>query len=424
MADSRESRSDTQEAARTSTEPSGRQDLFERIYSFRSTYVAILGFILLYVFTIGALEKILQIHFDDLTNRATSITIFNAPIETKIRMQIEQMVLSSPWVKWGGIEASPIVFARDGSWIYVGGHPQVQQPSAASMAEILRDAERLLPARAVVTLRVPHNALLANAILIFYATVLLQVLWLRNRSLAKKEAVLLDLALDERADAETKARTIEGQLEEMRQQLSSVEPTEPEDASEVESLRNERAALEGKLASLTNRERELRNRAAKATELDREIRALEDLLDEASDDLSAKDESITQLEGQLKRASKKAVASESGRGREADVLSRRVSTLYKNLEIDARALDDIVALRDEAMKLKCEEKLKRLNDEAENVAVRRKVGGLPPHLTIFEIGFAGKGRIYYTKGKQHRFRVLNVGAKNSQNAAIEYLRKL
>ena len=86
--------------------------------------------------------------------------------------------------------------------------------------------------------------------------------------------------------------------------------------------------------------------------------------------------------------------------------------------------DFIVALRDEAMKLKCEEKLKRLNDEADNLAVRRKVGGIPPHLTIFEMGFAGKGRLYYMKGNQRRFRVLNVGAKNTQNAAIEYLRKL
>ena len=76
------------------------------------------------------------------------------------------------------------------------------------------------------------------------------------------------------------------------------------------------------------------------------------------------------------------------------------------------------------MKLKAEEKLKRLCDEAENVAVRRKVGGLPDHLSIFELGFAGKGRIYYTKGKQRRFRILSVGAKNSQDSDLDYLRRL
>ena len=99
-------------------------------------------------------------------------------------------------------------------------------------------------------------------------------------------------------------------------------------------------------------------------------------------------------------------------------------TLYKNLELDDRAIADLVALRDEAMKLKAEENLKRLTDDADNAAVRRKVGGLPPHLSIFELGFAGKGRIYYTRGRQRRFRVLLVGAKNTQKTDLEYLSRL
>ena len=56
--------------------------------------------------------------------------------------------------------------------------------------------------------------------------------------------------------------------------------------------------------------------------------------------------------------------------------------------------------------------------------MRRKVGGLPPHLSIFELGFAGKGRIYYTKGASRRYRVLLVGAKNSQKPDLEYLSRL
>ena len=76
------------------------------------------------------------------------------------------------------------------------------------------------------------------------------------------------------------------------------------------------------------------------------------------------------------------------------------------------------------MKLKAEEVLKRLSDEAANVAVRRKVGGLPPHLSIFELGFAGKGRVYYTKGRHRRHRVLAMGAKNTQKADLEYLSRL
>jgi len=54
----------------------------------------------------------------------------------------------------------------------------------------------------------------------------------------------------------------------------------------------------------------------------------------------------------------------------------------------------------------------------------REVGGLPPHLSIFELGFADKGRIYYTTGRTRRFRVLAIGAKNSQKTDLEYLSRL
>ena len=80
--------------------------------------------------------------------------------------------------------------------------------------------------------------------------------------------------------------------------------------------------------------------------------------------------------------------------------------------------------RDETMKLKAEENLQRLSDDDDNAASRRKVGGLPPHLSIFELGFAGKGRIYYTRGRQRRFRALLIGAKNTQKTDLEYLSRL
>ena len=105
-------------------------------------------------------------------------------------------------------------------------------------------------------------------------------------------------------------------------------------------------------------------------------------------------------------------------------MSRRLRTLYKTIEIDDRAVSDMVALGDEALKLKAEESIKRLADAADNVAVRRKVGGLPSHLAIYELSFARKGRIYYAKGKTRRFRILSVGGKASQKVDLEYLSRL
>ncbi|MEE8164832.1 MAG: hypothetical protein V3T64_04625, partial [Myxococcota bacterium] len=108
----------------------------------------------------------------------------------------------------------------------------------------------------------------------------------------------------------------------------------------------------------------------------------------------------------------------------AEALAHRFRTLYKTIEVDERAVADIMVLGDETLRLKAEESLKRLADEADNVAVRRKVGGLPEHVQVFELGFAGKGRIYYARGKSRRFRILCVGAKNTQSADLDYLARL
>ena len=105
---------------------------------------------------------------------------------------------------------------------------------------------------------------------------------------------------------------------------------------------------------------------------------------------------------------------------EEPALARRMRTLYKHVTLDDRALSDLVALRDESMKLRAEEVIKRLDDDPDTASIRRKVGGLPPQLTIYEVGFAGKGRIYYTREGQ-KYRVLAIGAKNTQKSDLEYL---
>ena len=158
-------------------------------------------------------------------------------------------------------------------------------------------------------------------------------------------------------------------------------------------------------------------------ELDQEIHALEDLLEEASTDISSKDDEIQKLEVSLKKASRNA-AKPTSRVREVDQLGKRLRTLYPPIEFENKAVEDLVNLRDETMKLKAEQAIKRLSDEADNVSIRRKVGGLPSHLSIFELGFAGKGRIYYSRGQQQRFRLLTVGAKNTQKTDLEYLSRL
>ena len=395
----------------------------DRILSFGVVYVAIFAFLVLYIFSVRGLEYALDEHFQALADEAVQIRQLDQPIATQIQQRMRAAIEESRWVRWGGVEATSLVLASDGiTWILVQGRI-VPQPEGLDPTDVLRQAVDLLPATANVDVAVPHNSLVANAILISYAAVLLWGLYAYNRANQRRYARQLDNALEGRDQAARRAASIEEELELSRQRLAQVEPAEQAFGEEISALENERRSLQQKLAGLAAREEELRGKAEQAVELAQEVGALEDLLEEAASDLASKDSDIRELEKNLKKAAR-APATAKGRGRNVDAMGRRLRTLYKTLEIDDRAVEDIVQLRDEANQLKAEEQLKRLSEEADNVAVRRKVGGLPEHLTIFELGFAGKGRIYYTRGKQRRFRILAVGAKNSQDTDLDYLRRL
>jgi hypothetical protein len=395
----------------------------DRILSFGIVYGAIFAFLVLYIFTVRGVEYALDQHFQALADEAINIKQLDRPIALQIQTRMRDAIERSPWVRFGGVKATSLVLASDGvTWIYVQGRI-VPQPEGLQPTDVLRQAVDLLPATADVNVSVPHNSLVANAILLTYAGLLLWGLYGYNRANQRRHEQQLEIALRGRDAAAERARRIESELEETRQRLTEVEPAEAAFGEEIATLQAERRELQQKLARLATREEELRGKAERAFDLAQEVQALEDLLEEAAGDLAAKDDEIGELSRTLKKAARPGGGGRA-RTRAADSVARRLRTLYKTLEIDDRAIDDIVALRNEANQLKAEEQLKRLAEEADNVAVRRKVGGLPEHLTIFELGFAGKGRIYYTRGRHRRFRILAVGAKNSQDSDLEYLRRL
>jgi DNA repair exonuclease SbcCD ATPase subunit len=261
--------------------------------------------------------------------------------------------------------------------------------------------------------------------LIAYGAILITSLFFYNRTVTARENRLLVAALSARDETAKRTEAIGDELKEVRERLSKVEPTEHAQAEEIQELQRERQTLRGKLSDLADRETELRRSAARSIELDQERQALEDLLEEASGDLDSKEEEIQDLQVRLKTASKHAGEGRGGgRTRAVEQLTRRFRTLYQTVEFDDRVIQDLVALRDETMKLKAESGIKRLAEDSELASIRRKVGGLPPQLSINELGFAGKGRIYYTRGRNLRYRVLLIGAKNSQKADLEYLSRL
>ncbi len=387
----------------------------ERLASFRFAYLAIFAFVVAFVYTLRGIERALTAHFRAEVQAALAIDPQAGPVAAQVDERVRALLDQSPWIRFGQVRVRPIVVAADGrTLLFSGGGYLRALPPAADLGAAL------LPASADVAVSIPSNTLLANAVLISYAGLLVATLAFHTRWLARKEQAALDALVDARDKVAERARAIDRELEGVRSRLATVEPENEGHAREIAALGEERVRLLARLRDLEAREDSLRRGSARAGQLEEERRALEDLLEEASRELSTKDGEIEELRAQVKKAGKAVARS----AKDAEAIGRRFATLYKQIEVDERAIEGIVDLGDESLRLRAEEALKKLSDDPENTLVRRKVGGLPPHLSIFELAFAGKGRIYYTRGVARRFRVLAVGAKNTQNADLEYLSTL
>lgn len=391
----------------------GRSGLrpLERIASFRFAYLAIFVFLVAYVFTVEALEEVMRRYYRTAVETAVRVDPAAGPVAQQIETRIKALLQGSPWIRYGEVRVRPLVLAADArTLLYAGG-------GLAARAGVSAPEEPPLPAIVDVDVSLPHNTVLANAVLLTYAGLLVTTLVVYTRRLAAREQIELDAMSATRDALAERANAIEAELTQVRSRLAEVEPESELQAEEIGLLQRERAELHARLAQLEVREAELRSGSARAQKLEEERRALEELLEEATQDLTGKESELAELRSQTRRAGKRAA-------RDEEVIARRLRTLYKNLEVDERAIENLAELGDESSRLRAEEAIKRLCDEPDTAMVRRKVGGLPPHLSIFELGFADKGRIYYTAGKTRRHRVLAIGAKNSQKTDLEYLSRL
>jgi hypothetical protein len=390
----------------------------ERVATDRLTYLAVFGFLLLYVFSVRGIEAALDRHFKGAVAAAARVEPGESDPAVAIAARVDALLRGSLWVRPGGVRVDALVVGADGrTLLYAGGgFAGALAPGRAGD----ESPARLLPPLVDVSVAVPHNALAANAVLIGYAGGLLAVLFANARRAERREAARLAAAAAEREAAAQRAARIETELAAARDRLHQAEAARASGSKEVRELEGERAQLLARLAALEEREASLRGGGADVEALREEQRALEELLEEAAAELRTKEEAISTLRRQVKKQER----ADAAPARRADQLAARLRALYKNLEVDERVVEDLIGLRDETLALRAEESLKRLSDDPDQAQVRRKVGGLPPHLSIFELGFAGGGRIYFTKGRVRRHRILLVGTKATQKPDLEFLSRL
>ena len=259
----------------------------DRLASFRILYLAIGGFLFLYIVTVDATETLLEAYFRDAVHDAVRVSPTNGPITVQIRDRVDALIRNSPWVRVGGVEVDVTVLGKDGRTpLYVGISGVAPAPQPREIDAAMREAIRLLPADFALPVSVPHGSLLSAAILASYAVMLFSGLFYQNRTVARREQRRLQAAQRARERAAGRARSIERELASVRDHLETLEPAERAQSEEIEQLETEREQLRGQLRKLAEREAQLRAGAEdRASTLQQESQALEELLEETLEDV-------------------------------------------------------------------------------------------------------------------------------------------
>ena len=140
----------------------------DQYQSFRLiVYLAISGFVLLYVFTVKGVETLIDQHFKRGVEESVQVPDLHRSVTLQIQSEIDNRIRQSPWVRIAGVRVTVIVLGHDGTYISAGGRA-LPPPPDIDPASLLREAEKLLPATAEVIVSVPHNTLLSNGILLLY----------------------------------------------------------------------------------------------------------------------------------------------------------------------------------------------------------------------------------------------------------------
>jgi hypothetical protein len=73
------------------------------------------------------------------------------------------------------------------------------------------------------------------------------------------------------------------------------------------------------------------------------------------------------------------------------------------------------------MKIKAEEVIHQLNNNASLVSIKRKVFRKKKGDTILEVSFAYMGRLYFSKTKDNKIKVHSIGTKKTQSKDLDFM---
>lgn len=191
----------------------------------------------------------------------------------------------------------------------------------------------------------------------------------------------------------------------------------------LEELKKERQGLFENIKTLNAKYQEDRRKASiNEEEMFREIISMEEKFNAFIEFKQTKEKEIEELKSKIQTYERRKTT--KIRRNEFDFILKRFSVLYKNIEMNRKALTGFFSL-DEEHQIKVEELIHTMDRDPDKVMIKRKVfSGKKNRTTCFEVLFAYNGRLYFKKNENNIIEILVIGTKNTQTRDMEFIHNL
>ncbi len=330
-------------------------------------------------------------------------------IEEQIANNIDTYLKEDKMIRYLGLDVKTFVTTKQGKVIYpifINADVFVDtlrennefRLIAKQNFEILNSGLRVNS----VEINLNHSTRIANLILVFYLCI----------------AILTFVTFYKKAGSKAK---YDAQIK--KEMIDNLQKDERIQQQILEEMKKERQGLFENIQSLNVKyQKDKKRLKINEEELFDEILSLEEQINSFIELKQKKEEEINELKSQIENYERRK-SSKNSRN-EFDFILRRFAALYKNIQVNRKAVTGLLHLSEE-QHLKAEECISMLNSDQEKVIIKRKVFSGKKHKTAcFETLFAYNGRLYFRKNENNKIEILIIGTKNTQTKDMKFLHSL
>jgi large-conductance mechanosensitive channel len=367
---------------------------------------------LLYIITFSAFQQYLDKHYlqtfqNIIVGDSRPLLNGSIHIEEQIANNIHAYLKQDFMVQNAGLDIEVRVTTRQGKIIYplyIDTEYLVSEINKGFDSETItsKNFEILnIGLEVKVQINLNHGSTLANLILFLYSIISLFIFFIFYKIGSKKA--------EQNRKAEKK----------LIKDLKKEEQTHQE---MLEELNGERQGLFENIKALNAKYQTDKKKAEiNEEEMFKEIISLEKQLNSFIELKKRRETEIDDLKSTLQKYERR--KGSKLRRNEFDFQTKRFSTIYKNLEMNRKALAGFFILTED-QQIKAEEIIYQLNQNPENIIVKRKVFSGKKHKTAcLEVLFAYNGRLYF-RNLENKIEVVVIGTKNTQTKDMEFLHNL